>query len=69
MYAMDQLLGLAHSSGATELSLVVGQPPILVFNGKEEAMDGPALTNADAEDLFRSMSEIGRASCRERVWY
>jgi Tfp pilus assembly pilus retraction ATPase PilT len=57
MYAMDQLLRLAHSSGAGELSLVVGQPPILVFNGREEPIEGPALTKEDAEYLFRSMSD------------
>lgn len=57
MYSVDQLLRLVQSSSAGELSLIVGQPPILVFNGREEPIDGPALTKEDAEHLFRSMSD------------
>jgi hypothetical protein len=48
---MDNLLHLLLSDGADELRLHVGQPPVVVLDGKEEPLEGPAITTEDAEQL------------------
>jgi Tfp pilus assembly ATPase PilU len=53
---MDDLLHLVHSDGADELRLHVGQPPVIVLDGEEQALEGPAITTEDAEHLLQSIT-------------
>jgi len=56
MYSMDDLLHLLHSDGADALRLHVGRPPIIVLDGEEQPLEGPAITTEDAEHLFQSIA-------------
>ena len=56
MYSMDDLLHLLHSDGADELRLHVGRPPVVVLDGKEQPLEGPAIATEDAEQLFQSIA-------------
>jgi Tfp pilus assembly pilus retraction ATPase PilT len=56
MYSMDELLHLLHSDGADELRLHVGQPPIIVLDGEEQLVEGPAITAEDAQLFWQSVS-------------
>jgi hypothetical protein len=56
MYSMADLLHVVHSDGADALKLHVGQPPIVVLDGKEQPLDGPAITTEDAEQFFQSVA-------------
>ena len=53
---MDDLLHLVHSDGADALRLHVGQPPVIVLDGEEQPVEGPAITTEDAEQLLQSIS-------------
>jgi Tfp pilus assembly ATPase PilU len=57
MYSMDNLLYLLHSDGADELRLHVGQPPVIVLEGEQEPIDGPAITTEDAQELLQSITD------------
>ncbi len=57
MYSMDDLLYLVHSDGADRLRLEVGQPPVIVMDGEEQAMDGPALTAEDLDGLLHCVAD------------
>ena len=54
---MDHLLHLVHSDGADELRLHVGQPPVIVLEGKQEPIEGPAITAEDAEQFLLSIAD------------
>jgi Tfp pilus assembly ATPase PilU len=56
MYSMDDLLHVLHSDGADELRLHVGQPPVIVLDGKPQVIEGPALTTEDADRLLQSIT-------------
>ena len=56
MYSMDHLLHLLHSDGADELRLHVGTPPVIVMDGKQQDLEGPAITAEDAEQLLQSVA-------------
>jgi Tfp pilus assembly ATPase PilU len=61
MYSMDDLLHLANSDSADELRLHVGSPPVIVLEGEHHSIEGPAITNQDAERLL-----VGVANTRQR---
>lgn len=56
MYSMDDLLHLLHSDGADELRLHVGQPPVIVLDGEQQPLEGPAMTAEDAVRLWQSIT-------------
>ena len=53
---MDDLLHLAHSDGADELRLHVGQPPVIVLDGEQQPLEGPPITTEDAKHLLQSIT-------------
>ena len=53
---MDNLFHLVHSDGADELRLRVGQPPVIVLDGEQQPLEGPAITTEDAEHLLQSIT-------------
>lgn len=57
MYSMDDLLHLVHSDGADGLKLQVGQPPIVVMDGEDQQVEGPAITCESAEQLLQSITD------------
>jgi Tfp pilus assembly pilus retraction ATPase PilT len=57
MYSMDDLLYLVHSDGADGLRLRVGQPHIIILDGEEQQIEGPAITTENAEQLLQSISD------------
>ena len=67
MYSMDNLLHLLHSDGADALRLHVGEPPMIVLDGKPQPVEGPALTPTTAEKLLQSLANTRqRRELRER---
>jgi Tfp pilus assembly pilus retraction ATPase PilT len=69
MYTMDDLLQLVHSDRADGLRLHVGQPPIVVINGAQRPVEGPAITPENAERLLQSVATTRqRRDLRERGW-
>ena len=56
MYSMDHFLHLVHSDGADESRLHVGQPPVIVLDGEQQPLEGPAITTEDAEQLLQSIT-------------
>jgi Tfp pilus assembly pilus retraction ATPase PilT len=66
---MDDLLHLVHSDGADGLRLNVGQCPIVVLDGDEHQIEGPAITRENAEQLLQSIADTRqRRELRERGW-
>ena len=57
MYSMDDLLHVVHSDGADGLKLEVGRPPIIVIDGEDQPVEGPAITVEDADHLLRSITD------------
>ena len=57
MYSMDDLLHVVHSDGADGLKLQVGQPPIIVMDGEDQQIEGPAITPEIAEQLLQSVAD------------
>jgi Tfp pilus assembly pilus retraction ATPase PilT len=57
MYSMDDLLHLVHSDGADGLRLRVGRPPLVVLDGEERQVEGPAISTENAEQLLQSISD------------
>ena len=57
MYSMDDLLHLIHSDGADGLRLRVGLPPVVILDGEEQEIEGPAIGAEDAELLLQSISD------------
>src|ERR1041385_7163955 len=57
MYSMDNLLHLAHSDGADELRLHVGEPPVVVLDGEAQPIDGPVIEAEEAELLLQSITD------------
>lgn len=55
---MDDLLHLVHSDGADGLRLQVGQPPVVVIDGEDQQVEGPAISVEDAERLLPSITAI-----------
>ena len=53
---MDNLLHFLHSDGADQLRLHVGQPPVIVLDGEQQPLEGPAITTEDAEHLLQSIT-------------
>lgn len=67
MYSMDDLLYLLHSDGADALRLQTGEPPMVIMDGEPQKLEGAALTAADLEDLFQSITDTRqRRELRER---
>ena len=56
MYSMDDLLYLLHSDGADALRLHVGQPPVIVLEGKPQPLEGPAITTEEAAQLLQNIT-------------
>ena len=56
MYSMDDLLHLVHSDGADGLRLHVGQPPVVILDGKPQPIEGPAITTEEVERLLHSIT-------------
>lgn len=56
MNSIDDLLHLLHSDGADALRLAVGQPPILVLDGADQALEGPSLTIEDADQILQRIA-------------
>jgi Tfp pilus assembly ATPase PilU len=54
---MDDLLHLVHSDGADGLRLQVGQPPVIVMDGEDQQIEGPAITVEDAEGLLKNITD------------
>ena len=54
---MDDLLHLVHSDGADGLRLQVGQAPVIVIDGEDQQIEGPAITVEDAERLLHSITD------------
>jgi Tfp pilus assembly ATPase PilU len=64
---MDDLLHLLHSDGADALRLHVGEPPLLVLDGKAQPLDGPAITAQDAQDFWHALANTRqRRTLRQR---
>jgi len=57
MYSLDDLIHVLHSDGADKLKLQVGQPPILVIDGEDQAIEGPVITVDDAQQLLQSVTD------------
>lgn len=57
MYSMDDLLYLVNSDGAEALRLQVGLPPVVVLDGKPNAIEGPPITPEDAEHFLQSIAD------------
>ena len=49
-------LHLLHSDGADGLQFKVGRPPVIILDGEEKLVEGPAITVEDAEQMFQSIS-------------
>ena len=54
---MDDLLHLVHSDGADGLKLQVGQPPIVVMDGKHQQVKKPVITWENAQHLLQSITD------------
>ena len=54
---MEALLELALESGASDLHLTVGRPPVLRLHGALETIDCDPLEPADTERLLQEYSE------------
>lgn len=65
---MEDLLRLVVDEKASDLHISVGAPPVLRIRGQLVKLEVPALTPEDTETLVRTITKIGRASCRERVF-
>src|SRR4051812_16958128 len=57
MYSMDDLLYLVHSDGAEALRLHVGQPPVVVLDGEQQPIAGPAISMDEAAQLLQSITD------------
>jgi Tfp pilus assembly ATPase PilU len=57
MYSMDALLHLLHSDGADRLRLQVGQPPVVVIDGEDQQIEGPAITVESVQQLLQSVTD------------
>jgi Tfp pilus assembly pilus retraction ATPase PilT len=67
MYAMDDLLQLLKAEKADALNLRPGSPPVIVRCGKPEIIEGPSITNEEAEHLLHSITTTRqRRELRER---
>jgi len=67
MYSMDDLLHLVHSDGADRLMLHIGRPPVIVLDGEEHEVEGPAIMAEEAEHLFQSIANTRqRRALRQR---
>jgi Tfp pilus assembly pilus retraction ATPase PilT len=67
MLSVEELLHLAHSDGADALSLHVGSPPILVMDGKPQAVESPVITAQDAQDFWHALADSRqRRTLREK---
>ncbi len=55
MESIHELLTLAATSGASDLHVTVGAPPILRINGDLQMMDRPALAPADTVAMVRAV--------------
>jgi Tfp pilus assembly ATPase PilU len=67
MYSMDDLLYLVHSDGADALKIRVGVPPVIVLDGDEQPLEGPAISADEAERLFTSLANTRqRRSLRDQ---
>jgi Tfp pilus assembly ATPase PilU len=56
MYSIDDLLSLVATEQAEELRLHAGNPPVLVVQSEHHAVEGPALTGENTEQLLRSVA-------------
>lgn len=57
MYSMDNLLQRVKTEQADELRLHVGGPPVIVYEGKQHALEGPTLMTEDTEQLLQSVAD------------
>lgn len=56
MNSIEDLLHVLHSDGADALRLYVGRPPIVVLDGEDQALEGPAVTIEDADQVLHSIA-------------
>ena len=56
MNSIEDLLHLLHSDGADALRLSVRRPPIVVLDGEDQALEGPAVTIEDADQILQSLA-------------
>jgi len=56
MQALDDLLHLVQSDGAESLRLHIGQPPVVIMDGRPHPLEGPPITAEDAERFLRSLA-------------
>ena len=56
MYSRDDLLQLLKSEKADELRLRAGKPRIIVLEGEQRVLEGPAITIEEAWDLLQSIA-------------
>lgn len=54
---MDTLLHLLHSDGADALRLHVGEPPVIVLDGKPQKLVRSAITTEEAEQFLQSIAD------------
>jgi Tfp pilus assembly ATPase PilU len=67
MYSMDDLLALADAEKADGLKLLVGEPPVIVRDGKRRQIEGPVITGEDTELFLLSLANSRqRRDFRER---
>ncbi len=57
MYSLDDLLHLVHSDGADGLRLEVGRPPVIIMDGEDQRIEGPAITVDDQDQLLHSLAD------------
>jgi Tfp pilus assembly pilus retraction ATPase PilT len=55
-YDMTDLLALIVSEGAERLSLHAGHPPVVHLRGESHTIEGPIITQENAETLLRSLA-------------
>lgn len=56
MYSIDDLLNLVTSEQADGVTLQVGKAPIVAVGGERRAVEGPAITAENGEQLLRSIA-------------
>lgn len=56
MNSIEDLLHVLHSDGADALRLYVGQPPIVVLDGEDQALERPAVTIEEADQILHRIA-------------
>lgn len=66
-YSMGDLLELMVDQGASDLHLQVGQPPTLRLHGSMVAVDGPACSPEDTEQLMQAITSEAKMAQLKRT--